>query len=123
MQKMKSAWLVTWEWMGDHAAVEEKVAAIINYRKPASYVKDLMEQIYIEKTSTVSEKFSYAKSSKSNPYQARYGDINGVPWRGKIFCGHNPYLYARYVNNIQLQETEDLRGSLIWEERPVPELT
>ncbi len=24
MVKMKSAWLITWEWSGEHAAVEQK---------------------------------------------------------------------------------------------------
>lgn len=76
---MKSAWLITWEWIGDHAAVEQKIVAILNYRKSAKYVKDFIEQLYIEKTSTVTEKMSFAKDRKSNPYPAKYHDINGVP--------------------------------------------
>ena len=27
------AWLVTWEWMGDHAAVQDRIASILNPRE------------------------------------------------------------------------------------------
>jgi len=79
---MKSGWLITWEWIGDHDAVEEKVVAIVNYRRSAPYIKELMEQLYIEKTSMASEKLDYAKDSTANPSPAHYGTINGRTWEG-----------------------------------------
>jgi hypothetical protein len=116
---MKTAWLITWEWIGDHAAVEDKVVAVVNYRRPASYIKDLMEQLYIEKTSSASEKVAYAKDMKSNPYPASFGSVGGVQWRGRLLCGHNPHLFARLVSNVRV-EMQDGEEILLWEERPVP---
>jgi excinuclease UvrABC helicase subunit UvrB len=116
---MKTAWLITWEWIGDHAAVEDKVVAIVNYRRPAAYIKDLMEQLYIEKTSSVSEKVAYAKDMKSNPYPASFGDVGGVQWRSQLYCGHNPHLFARLVSNVRT-EVQEGEEKLLWEERPVP---
>lgn len=119
---MKSGWLITWEWIGDHASVEEKVVAIVNYRRKAPYIKDLMEQLYIEKTSTASEKLDYAKDSTANPYPAHYGTINGRQWEGRVHCGHNPHLYGRLVSNLRI-EIKNGEESLKWDERPVPVLS
>ena len=95
------------------------VVAIVNYRHAGSHIKDLIENIYIEKTSSVAEKLSYAKNKKDNPYPARYGNIGGVEWRGRLFCGHNPFLYARLVDNLRLENVKG-KEKLLWEERPVP---
>ncbi|MND94947.1 hypothetical protein D3C76_920460 [compost metagenome] len=116
---MKTAWLITWEWFGDHAAVEDKVVAIVSYRHSGPYIKDLMEHLYIVKTSSASEKLAYAKDRKSNPYPASYGTIKGVPWEGRISCGDNPFLLGRLVSNVRV-EVQDGKEILLWEERPVP---
>jgi len=118
---MRSAWLITWSWIGDHAAVpeDEMVVAIVNYRRNGQYVKDLVENIYIERTSSPTEKLAYAKDRKSNPYPARYGNIGGVPWHGRIFCGHNPYLYARLVDNLRVVTSRG-KEKLSWDERSSP---
>lgn len=116
---MKSAWLVTWEWIGDHAAVDKKVVTIINYRKSASYVKDFIEQLYIETSASISNKYSYAKSAKNNLYPAKYFRVKGVDWSGCMYCGHNPHLYARRVKNLRI--TEGAEGECLeWDEIPIP---
>lgn len=113
---MTSSWLITWEWIGDHAAVDEKVVSLVNYRKAAPFIKDLMEQLYIEKNATLSEKLRYAKDLKVNPYPARYGGKDGAEWEGEIHCGDNPWLYGRLVNNVRL-EMKNGEETLEWDER------
>ena len=119
---MKTAWLITWKWFGDHAAVEDDVVAIVSYRRSGSYIKDLMENLYIEKTSSFSEKLAYAKDRKAIPYPASYFTINGVPWMESISCGANPFLFGRLVSNVRV-EVQDGEEMLRWEERPVPALS
>lgn len=118
---MKTAWLITWKWFGDHAAVEDDVVAIVSYRRSGSYIKDFMENLYIEKTSSFSEKLAYAKDRKAIPYPASYSTIKGVTWTGSISCGDNPFLFGRLVSNVRV-EVQDGQETLRWEERPVPAL-
>lgn len=32
MKRNQKAWLLTWEWIGDHAAVEDRIAEILRPR-------------------------------------------------------------------------------------------
>ena len=115
----KTAWLITWEWMGDHAAVDQKVAAVVNYRRPSEYVRSLVEQLYISKTSSPVEMAIYAKDSKANPYPANFHSTKTAEWHSRIHCGHNPHLYARKVKNLR-SVTEGDAETLHWEELPMP---
>lgn len=116
---MKSAWLITWEWAGNHAAMDKKVVSLINYRKTGEYIRNFVEQLYIVHNSTDGEKASYAKNSHSNPYPAYFAKIGGVSWHGRIYCGHNPHLYARLVSNIRTEEVDG--GEVLrWDERAIP---
>jgi hypothetical protein len=117
--KTKTAWLTTWEWIGEHAAVESKIAAVTNYRKSGAYVRSLVEQLYIAKTSTAVEMAQYAKDPSANPYPAEFHRVRGVPWHGRIRCGHNPHLFARKVSNLRsVQHGDETR--LEWDEIPMP---
>lgn len=117
--KTKSAWLVTWEWIGDHAAVVNKVAAVADYRKSPAQVRSLVEQLYISKTSSAVEMAIYAKDPSENPYPAHFHRTSKGEWRGRIDCGHNPFLYARKVINVRsvIMDDEEI---LRWEEIPIP---
>jgi hypothetical protein len=113
----KTAWLITWEWIGAHAAVENKVAGVVNYRKSAEYVRNLVEQLFIAKTSSAVEMARYAKDSKANPYPAQFSRFNGVAWEAYIDCGHNPHLFARKVRNLRTVERGN-KTELVWDEIP-----
>lgn len=47
----------------------------------------------------------------------------GVPFSGHIICGHNPYLFARLVDNLVYDgdEFEDNERLVTWDDRVVPE--
>ena len=73
-----TAWLVTWEHSGDHAKPERRVAAVFSSRLGGDRVRELVEVLYANANSTVGELIGYARNTRSNPYQATFGSVNGV---------------------------------------------
>ena len=115
------AWLVTWEWCGDHAKRDDKVAAIFNPRFSAERVRELVEFIHLSAMYTLGEQAACAQNKKRNPYPADFGATQyGVTWTGEIFCGHNPYLYARLVDDLAVEDEGEGKGKVLWNERPKP---
>ena len=55
------AWLITWEWVGDHAKVENKVAAILSYRLSGKIVREIVELLYANNYYTLRERVACAK--------------------------------------------------------------
>ncbi len=55
------AWLITWEWRGDHARVENDVATILNYRLRGTTVRSIVELLYSNSQYTLNERLAYAK--------------------------------------------------------------
>jgi hypothetical protein len=66
--KMK-AWLITWDWTGDAAAVADVVVGILNPRWGDRRVTDIVEFLYSNTTANVSELSHYAKKPSNNPYR------------------------------------------------------
>jgi hypothetical protein len=114
------AWLVTWEWCGDHAKVEDNIAAILNSRLSGEHVREIVELLYVNSQYSPSERLRYANGKKfKNPYPAKFGTVEGVLFEGEIICGHNPYLHARRVDNCHvIGEGGDEK--LTWKEIPKP---
>ena len=112
------AWLITWEWEGDSKAVIDKVVGILNPKWSAKRVGDIVEFLYNECTSTLSEMAEYAKKSTNNPYKSK-SDFNG-----QIHCGHNPYLWSRIVENLQIErDNKTFIETISWKEVPIYEPT
>ena len=118
---LKSAWLVTWEWSGDHARVEDDPAvALFNYRWPAETVRLIVEQLYATFEYSIPEKVAVARNKRSNPYPARARDIDGAPFWGEMFCGDNPWLRARLVKDVRIEIDTSGKKTLRWSERKLP---
>jgi hypothetical protein len=116
--KLKGAWIITWEWASDSAALVDSFAGIINYRKSTKYVKDLVEFLYNLKTSNLNELAAYAKNRKNIPYKAV------VDFNSRITCGHHPFLFARYVKNIEIfVDLHSEKEKITWETYPTYEPT
>lgn len=114
------AWIVTWEWAGDAAAVADKVVAVLNPRWGERRVSDLVETLYALNNSTLSELASYARRPTDNPYPARRES-------GRIICGHHPWLEARRVSEFKVALNEGTGLEVIsWKEpcdtRPAPDV-
>lgn len=121
--RKRKAWLVTWEWSGDHAKPAEKVVAIFNPRLGAERVRELVELLYIQSGASLDEKLSWAVDRSRNPYPAQFGSLNGAPWQGEIHCGHNPWLFARLVDDLWVATGEDGTQEAHWSERPKPDMS
>lgn len=113
---MNKAWLITWE--GDSKTTHEpKIVSILNPKLSGKNVAKFIEQLYIILAGyNNAEKFKYANNRKSNPYKAKFDDVYGLTWEGRIICGHNPYLYGRLVSNLELEKDNEGNEYLVWTE-------
>ena len=114
MKKGKTAWLITWE--SPNQNIKNKVARILNHRTSGSNVHEVLEQLYIDSKYYPSERLAYSISKRGNPYPVRYDRIHGIPWEGRMWCGHNPYLYARQVKNLRVEINKTSQGHFDWDE-------
>lgn len=118
-----TAWLITWEWVGNHARREDKIAAILSPRLTSDRIKEIVEVIYANKFYSYRERVAFAKDKKANPYPATFDDIEGIPWQGRLRCGHNPWLEARLVDNLFVFQDTGGEEQLSWDERPKPDIS
>ena len=118
-----TAWLVTWEWIGDHAKRDNKIVAVLNWRLSPEKISEMIEMIYANEYYSLEERVAFAKNKKMNPYKTTYDDINGIPWKGRLFCGHNPFLVARLVDNLYVKKDSSGNEVLDWEKRKKPDLS
>lgn len=116
----RTAWLVTWEWTGEHARPADPIAAILKSQLAPARIRELVEVIYLS-TCSVQERVTYTFRPKENPYPAQFVRIGGVPWSGEITCGHNPWLRARRVDNLVVGRNEQDQEVATWNERPKPQ--
>jgi len=115
------AWLITWESAEDSIPPKEHIAAILNPRKSSSQVEQVMEMIYANAQYSLSERLSYANNRKFNPYPAYHDKFQGVGLDYRLYCGHNPWLYGRIVNDIQVKVDDDGEEYLVWTDAPLPD--
>jgi hypothetical protein len=115
------AWLITWNKSGNHEQMDNTIAAILNYSLPAEKVREIVELLYVDRYASLSERLAYARDRKNNPYPAECNTTDGVSVNTGITCGHDPWLYARIVDNIILNIAIDGKESLSWKEREKPE--
>ena len=121
----RSAWLVTWDWMGDHAEVAptEVIAGIFSSRLSYRTVMQLVEALYAAREYDATDKLS---ALTHNPYKAELETveitISGITQRvrsqGEVICGHNPFLRARLVDGLRPADDDRAIGGLTWTERP-----
>jgi hypothetical protein len=108
------AWLVTWDWTGDAAAVADKAAAILNPRWSYDHVAGILEFLHTKRFAVASELADYAGSPTNNPYRSKI-DLNS-----RIECGGHPYLFARLVDELSVSRNpENLIETIMWTEPPI----
>jgi len=114
---LKTAWVITWDWIGDHAATKEPFVAVLSWRKSSQQVFAFVEQLYAQSILTPEEQIAVARDPKSNPYPAQWASLRGVRHEGRIICGGNPWLFARLVKNVRYDPAS---SAITWDETPVP---
>ena len=117
-----AVWLITWEWCGEHAKRDDKVAAVLNSRLSPEQVCRFVEFVYTFAYNSLSERLSYATRKTRNPYPASFGTVGNVKWEGQITCGHNPYLFARLVDDFTVKQNGAGKEQAEWKERPRPNI-
>ncbi len=50
-------------------STEKRLVSIISARKCQKYVRDFMEQTYVDKFASINEKLSYKKNRKQSPFK------------------------------------------------------
>jgi hypothetical protein len=113
------AWLITWDWVGDHASVPEPVVDILSARKSEKYIQEYVERLYAQFACSLVERVSLARYNKprSNPYRAQYMYAKQGTLRGpQVHCGHNPLLWARLVTDLEVSTDAGGKESLSWKE-------
>jgi hypothetical protein len=107
------AWLITWEWAGDPDRVKKPIVSIMNSRISGERMREIVEQIYVNETYSLKARAAYAKNKKNNPYQAYFGTFKGAHCLWEVYCGHNPYLHARIVNDLKVEEESEWEANNI----------
>lgn len=99
-------WLVMWEWVGDHARVEQPIAAMLPRRLGHTAVQRIVETLYAEREYSPAEMMEAARDRGHSPYRAHLGSssvtredgsLGTAEWQGEVICGHNPHLVARHA--------------------------
>jgi hypothetical protein len=125
-RKRMSAWVVRWDWGGEHAAVDQKIAAVLPGSWGIENVKRVVEALYAAREYSPAEMLEAARRRGHNPYPARCGTVSviredgvhtSIEWFGEVICGHNPFLVARKAN-VSI-DPEDSAG-IAYEDLPRP---
>lgn len=128
--KLKRAWLLTWEWIGNHALIRDKFAAVISSRCSDNTIEKILELYYVSSYLSLHEQFAYVKSNKHCPYKVQHNTIAvpermqkecsllpQVPFADSMIIGENPWLWARLVCDLETWIDENNVEYLRWRER------
>jgi hypothetical protein len=111
-------WLVTWEASKTELLPPKRVAAVLHGRTSPDQVLQVVDALYAAQQYTEAELIAF-RTQVRNPYPAEFVQMNGVRFRGRITCGHNPYLLARLVDNLRVTAG----GAIAWRDRALPHIT
>ncbi|HVG33126.1 MAG TPA: hypothetical protein VM911_08600 [Pyrinomonadaceae bacterium] len=117
-----TVWLITWEAFASTLVENGKIAGIYNYRLGDRRIKEVVQQLYVDEIYSLEGRLAFANGKlKLQPYEiVRYYFYKGrVPYSEIIYCGLDPVLKARKVDNVKVIG-EAFSASLEWTERPEP---
>jgi len=112
-----ASWLVTWGMVGHEGKVKYEPAAILNGRLSGENVRKIVELLFVNERCTLGERIAYAKNNKNTLFPARFEMVLGVPWEDRIYCGSNPFLYARLVDDLRVIVNENGEKELTCKEQ------
>jgi hypothetical protein len=108
------AWLVTWEWTGNHAKSDDKIVAVLDPRLSPLRVRELVELLYLNISQDIGERVYYALHRKKNPCPASFTEGRAMRSIPVVHCGHNPFLMAHLVDNFTVEGHEDGTETATW---------
>ena len=86
-------------------STEKRLVCDHQCSKVSEYVRDFMEQTYVDKFASINEKLSYKKNRKQSPFKIEKYEQTGTT----ISCGHDPMF-----RQILLRPVETHRKILIF---------
>ncbi len=110
------AWLVTWEWIGDHAKRDDKIVAVFDSRMTPFHIQELVELLHINLVYDIGERVYYALHRSKNPYKAKLIHSQPMRWPPAVECGHNPFLMAHLVESLSVERHEDGTETATWQD-------
>lgn len=116
-----NAWLITWEGTSEKLNDENRLFAIIGARRSIEFIVDILEFLYLRASSNASEMAYLVTRPRKKHFKAEMSQlINGVPHGDRILCGHNPWLYARKVTELNVVIAEESGAEHVtWREPPI----
>jgi len=106
------AWLITWEHIGEHAKPSKRIVALLSPRWSQDRVRDHVHVLYSMNGYSPAEKLNLLKKHAHIPHPAQFQET-----QGRINCGHNPWLYARLVDDLRVSTDPAAVEGLTWKER------
>jgi len=113
LKEMAAAWVIEWEWEGDHRALNDSPVYILPWRWSEDRVLSFLRAIYYNN----SELFEadYGLHELSHP--KRYERLEIFEAR-RIFFGHNPYLVCAYAKDFSCTMDDDGKTEILSWTRP-----
>jgi len=108
------AWLVTWEWIGDHAKRFDKIVAVFDPRVAPQRIRELVELLYLNIECDIGERVYFGLHRRKNPYRASFTDGQAMRWPPVVCCGHNPFLMAHLVEDLAVESHDDGTQTVAW---------
>jgi hypothetical protein len=124
--KGTKAWVVRWEWAGEHAKVAQPVAALLRPQTGTEHVKRIVKALHDAQAYAPLDMLAAIERNGHDPYPAYLGTVSlqqrdgrrgNVPFGGEIICGHNPFLVAR---KGRVWRADAGSGRIEWEDDPRP---
>ncbi|MBE7460112.1 MAG: hypothetical protein HS112_06275 [Zoogloeaceae bacterium] len=78
---------------------ERRLLSIVSPRKTTSYVVDLMEQMYVDKFASITERITYKKDRKKSAFRMEEYERRGPT---TLSCGHEPTFRAYFCHKLKL---------------------
>ena len=107
------AWIIEWDWSGEHAKVDNRFVTVLSARCSDNQIKAALDLLYSVEKYSLRARFGFAKYNNPDkkPYQPEVEC-------GTITLGHNPWLVAKRVDfslihNSNLIKYTDNQGNKV----------
>jgi hypothetical protein len=110
------AWLVTWEWIGNHAKRAGKIVAVLDSRISSTRVREWVELLYHNMSQGIGDRVYYALHRKRNPCPASFAAGRAMRWPPVVHCGDKPFLMAHLVESLTVKCNEDGTETATWKD-------
>jgi hypothetical protein len=95
---------------------QKKIVEILSPRTAPQRVREIVELLY-HRESSLTETVAWRLLKQAQAHPAEFLIIEGMRCTGQIICGHNPWLFARLVDNLIINTNADGNETASWTDR------